>query len=162
MKIRRSHHLRTLAVALATALLPTVSMAATVALRATIEFNEQTVPMGPPCFLTGTISGNSTASSVGPIRLASSDCINPLSATTFLFVSDQVVLTMNSGEQIFAAYGGTLSATTGAIRGAYFIYGGTGRFQNASGVGKISGFENVNTTTGMGAGKIDLNGTLSY
>jgi hypothetical protein len=162
MNIRRSHHLRTLAVVLATALLSTASIAATVTLRATIDFTEQAVPLGPPCFLTGTIVGNTTASSVGPFQLASTDCINPLSATTFLFVSDQVVLTMNSGEQIFASYGGTLSATTGAIRGAYFIYGGTGRFHNASGVGRISGFENVNTTTGMGKGKIDLNGTLSY
>ena len=71
-------------------------------------------------------------------------------------------LTLDSGEQIFAAYGGTLSGTTGAIQGSYFIFGGTGRFRNASGLGRISGVENVNFTTGMGVGKIDLNGTVSY
>jgi hypothetical protein len=162
MNIRRSHPLRTLCAALATALASTVSMAATVPLRATIQFNEQAVPMGAPCYLTGTISGSSTASTLGPIQLASQDCINPLSTTAFLFVSDHVVLTLDSGEQIFAAYGGTLSGTTGAIQGSYFIFGGTGRFRNASGLGRISGVENVNFTTGMGVGKIDLNGTVSY
>ena len=162
MHIRRSRPLCTLAAALAPALVSTVSMAATVPLRATLQFNEQAVPMGPPCYLTGMISGSSIASTLGPIQFASKDCINPLSATTFLFVSDQVVLTLDSGEQIFAAYGGTLSGTTGAIQGSYFIFGGTGRFQHASGIGRISGFENVNFTTGMGAGKIDLNGTVSY
>jgi hypothetical protein len=162
MNIRRSHHFRTLAAALATALVSTVSMAATVPLRATVQFNEQAVPLGPPCYLTGMISGNSTASTLGAIQLTSKDCINPLSATTFLFVSDHVVLTLEDGEQIFAAYGGTLSAGTGAIQGSYFIFGGTGRFQHAGGIGRISGFENVNFTTGMGAGTIDLRGTLTY
>jgi hypothetical protein len=160
LKTPRSHHLRTLAVALTGALLSSASLAATIPLRATIAFQEVVAPIGPPCYLTGNISGAGTAFRLGTLHLASSDCINPLSSTSFLFVSDQVVLSLDSGEQIFAAYGGTLSATTGAIQGTYFIFGGTGRFQNATGVGRISGFENLSTNPP--AGTIDLNGTLSY
>ncbi len=140
------------------------AVAAWLPLQATITFTEQVhQSTDRRCLLIGTIMGGGTAARLGTLQeVTSNDCINPLSTTTFLFVSDDVVLQLDSGEQIFAAYGGTLSSTNGAIRGSYFIYGGTGRFVNASGVGTIEGAENVNFQTGQGTGQIVLNGTLFY
>ena len=133
--------------------------------RATISFTEQVGPPVDPtehCFLIGVIEGTGVAGRLGTVELASRDCINPLSATSFLFLSDEVVLTLGSGEEIWAAYGGTLSAATGVIKGTYFIYGGTGRFVDATGVGTIDGFEALDPTSGAGQGQIQLKGTLSY
>ena len=92
----------------------------------------------------------------------STDCINPLSTTSFLFVSDAVSLTVEGGDQLWAAYGGTLSATNGAVTGTYVIIGGTGRFQHATGLGTIEGHEAIDFRTGSGVGQIQLKGTLFY
>jgi hypothetical protein len=144
------------------ALRPALTFAAAptvVPLQATIEIMEQIVaPEEAYCFMTGKVSGASTVSSLGPLTLASSDCINPVTQTSFVFVSDDVVLTTAGGDQIWAAYGGTLSATTGQIQGTYLIFGGTGRYKRAKGVGTISGLEDISA----GAGQIQLKGTLSY
>ena len=148
-------------------LYPAVTFASptVVPFQATIAIMEQ---VGPPtitdahCTLIGTISGTGSASALGPLNVASRDCINPVSSTTFVFVSDNVVLTTADGNQIWAAYGGTLSAGTGNIQGTYFIVGGTGRFKHAKGIGILSGFEAVDFATGTGEGQIQLKGTLSY
>lgn len=146
-------------------LFPAVTFAAptVVPLQATIAITEQ---VGPPedenCFLTGTISGTGIAGRLGPLHVTSSDCINPVTPTSFIFSSDEVVLTTVNGNQIWAAYGGTLSADTGLIQGTYFIFGGTGRFEHATGSGTIDGFEAIDFTTGAGRGLIRLKGTLSY
>jgi hypothetical protein len=63
---------------------------------ATLYFTEQVVPTGTaPCALIGAISGTGVATKIGPVHIASTDCINPLPATytTFAFSSHQVVLT---------------------------------------------------------------------
>jgi len=133
-------------------------------LQATIVFSEQVLPSTNPaelCALIGTIAGAGTTTKLGPVQLASRDCINPVSATSFLFVSDDVVMTIG-GDELWAAYGGTLSATDGSIKGSYFIFGGTGRFKHAKGVGTIAGFEAIDFTTGAGQGRIELNGALTY
>ena len=166
MTVQRSQHVWLYCVALVTALFSTAAIAAPVAapFRATIAFTEQVGPTATnaDCALTGTISGVGTAPKLGTVHLTSVDCINPLSPTSFLFLSDEVVLTLDGGDQIWAAYGGTLSATDGVIKGTYFIFGGTGRFANAAGVGKIDGFEAIDFGTGAGRGQIQLNGTLAY
>jgi hypothetical protein len=164
--VQRSQHAWFYCVALATALFSTLSVAAPGAapFRATIAFTEQVVPTttNANCALTGTISGVGTEPKIGTVHLTSVDCINPLSPTSFLFLSDEVVLAADGGDQIWAAYGGTLSATDGVIKGTYFIFGGTGRFANAAGVGKIDGFEAIDFLTGAGRGQIQLKGTLGY
>lgn len=133
--------------------------------QATIGFAEQvqfSTDPSSPCFLIGTISGQGEARTLGTLALASTDCIVPLTATLFLFSSQQVVLTDKHGHEIWATYGGTLSSETGVITGLYFINGGTGRFSHATGAGTIRGVESLDLTTGTGMGEIQLNGTLSY
>ena len=101
-------------------LFPAASVAASptvVPLQATIAITEgisQATAADPHCALIGTISGTGTAGSLGPLTVTSRDCINPVNATatSFVFASDEVVLTTADGDQIWAAYGGTLSATT--------------------------------------------------
>lgn len=161
---RRVQHAWICCIVLLTALFSSVPAGATtVALRATITFDEQvTTSPDARCSLIGNIAGDGTATRLGNVQLRSTDCINPLSPTLFLFLSDTVVLTVDDGDQIFAAYGGTLSATNGVIQGKYFIFGGTGRFENASGVGNIDGFEAIDMRTGTGSGQIQLTGTLAY
>jgi hypothetical protein len=110
----------------------------------------------------GTISGRGTADRLGAVDLASRDCIVPLAPTLYLFTSRQVVLTLAHGDEIWAAYGGTLSAESGAITGTYLIYGGTGRFANATGAGTLRGFETLDLATGAGTGRIELRGTLAH
>jgi hypothetical protein len=58
---------------------PTIS-AAPASFQATISFSEHVGPTGSttPCFLIGTISGTGSASKLGNVKLASTDCINPL------------------------------------------------------------------------------------
>jgi hypothetical protein len=132
--------------------------------QATIAFSEQVASTGAltPCLLVGTISGRGVATMLGPITLTSTDCINPLAPTftSYAFSSSQVVLTASTGDQVWATYGGVLSSE-GVIIGTYVIYGGTGRFANASGSGILQGFEAIDLATGAGTGQIRLKGTFS-
>ena len=150
--------------ALIAAVFAPLSSAAPASFQATIFFSEVVVPTGStaPCVLVGTISGTGVASKVGAVHLASTDCINPLppTGTSFAFSSSQVVLTTSRGDQIWATYTGVLSAE-GIITGAYVVYGGTGHFANATGLGSIQGSETIDFATGMGSGQIRLQGTLS-
>jgi hypothetical protein len=160
------HRLQLLCLALTIGLLPSMVSAAPkpAPFQATVNFTEEvSAPTDPssPCLLIGTISGQGVATKLGPVYLESTDCIVPLSSTLFLFSSQQVVLTDNNGHEIWATYGGTLSAQTGVITGSYFIHGGTGRYSNAIGAGTINGFESLDPATG-GTGQIQLRGTLSY
>ena len=114
----------------------------------------------PGCFLLGNISGKGLASHGGKITVDSTDCINPMNATTFSFASERVVLTVSSREQIWASYAGTLTAEgpIGVIAGGYRIVGGTGRYAGATGAGTIQGVEDMTT----GKGQIQLIGTIVY
>lgn len=139
--------------------------AAPLSFQATIGFSEQVIPTGAqtPCFLMGTIEGSGTATKIGGITVASTDCINPLPPlfTSFGFASHHVVLTTSNGDQLYATYAGILSAE-GRITGSYVIYGGTGRFAHAVGAGILNGFEAIDLTTGAGNGQITLRGVLAY
>jgi len=135
--------------------------ASTIAFSAHIAMAEKVGPGTSTCFLTGTVHGVGSEATLGPLAVASEDCINPTSATSFLFVSDKVVLSARGGE-IWAAYIGSLSATDGSVRGTYFVFGGTGRFKDARGTGTIEGFEIVDFQNGRGTGRIQLTGALTY
>ena len=82
---------------------PASRAASIIPFAATIGFDERIGPGTSACFLTGAIAGTGTATKLGAVSLGSEDCINPISATTFLFVSDKVVLSANGG-QIWAAW----------------------------------------------------------
>ena len=162
---RRRLHATLGCIALSMPLLLWVSPASanSVSLRATIAITEQVAQSTQAgCLLTGTITGIGTTTKLGEIHLTSTDCINPLSTTAFLFVSDAVTLTVDGGDQLWAAYGGRLSTRNGAINGTYVIVGGTGRFEHATGIGTISGVEQIDLETGSGNGQIQLKGTIFY
>jgi hypothetical protein len=160
------HRFQLLCFALAIGMLPSMVSAAPkpAPFQATINFIEAVSPPtdpSSPCLLIGGISGQGVATKLDTVYLGSTDCIVPLSPTLFMFSSQQVVLTDEKGNEIWATYGGTLSAQTGVISGLYFIHGGTGRYSDATGAGTISGFESLNPAAG-GTGQIQLRGTLSY
>ena len=157
--------LQPLLLAVVAVLLSPAVVAAPLSFQATIDFSEQVVPTGTqtPCFLMGTINGTGTTNRIGPISVASTDCINPLPPffTSFGFASHNVVLTTANGDQLYATYAGILSAE-GRITGSYVIFGGTGRFARAAGAGILSGFEAIDLKTGAGNGQITLKGVLAY
>ena len=135
---------------------------AVVPLKAVIAINESLRAGNEDCPLFGDISGTGAGTHLGKVTLESTDCIIPLnpSLTAFVFFSNEVVLTVSNGDQIFAAYKGTLTAEgpVGVIIGGYQITGGTGRFRNATGTGALQGTENMITREGQ----IQLNGILSF
>jgi len=141
---------------------------------ATIDIVESVTP-GTTCPLQGQISGEGTlsigvgkASRPTPVTASSTDCIIPANAemTSFVFLSNNVVFTTRSGDQITAAYSGTLTVidTMGnsTIRGGFWITGGTGAFSKAVGAGTVQGFETINLAAGSGTGKVQLTGTIMY
>jgi hypothetical protein len=129
--------------------------------KATVSIAESIQVVGSaPCLLVGNISGTGTATHVGNISVASTDCINPISETAFSFFSlNKLVITAANGDQIFATYSGTLSVQGqfGVISGGYLIVGGTGRYTRATGAGTLNGQEDLVA----GRGQIQLFGTIS-
>jgi hypothetical protein len=133
--------------------------------RAAIAISESIQVTGTsPCFLIGEISGTGVAAHLGSLTITSTDCITPMSETTFSFLSQNVVLTTASGEQIFVDYSGTfnINGSVGTIVGGYRITGGTGRFADAEGAGAVRGTENLSADLSAGEGRITLVGTISY
>ena len=129
--------------------------------KATIAITETLQNIGaPPCIFLGNITGTGIATHLGKVTLASTDCINPMSLTVFVFYSDNVALSLANGDQISASYSGTLTAEgpVGVITGGYKITGGTGRYARATGAGTVQGVEDMTT----GKGQIQLIGTISY
>ena len=129
--------------------------------KATIAITELIQPPDTdPCFLVGVISGTGQATQLGRVTLVSRDCINPISQTEFSFSSDQLVLTVANGDQVFAMYSGRLTTEggVGVITGGYQIVGGTGHFSQATGAGTVQGVEDMST----GKGLVQLTGTISY
>jgi hypothetical protein len=132
-----------------------------VSFKSTISINESIQPSSAAqCFLVGDISGAGLATQLGKVTVVSSDCINPISQTSFSFASNQLVFTVGNGDQIFAMYNGMLTSEggVGVISGGYQLIGGTGRYSQATGAGTVQGVEDMTT----GKGLVYLNGTISY
>ena len=142
---------------------------------AVIRFSETVNFTGAaPCFAIGVLDGSGQASTLGPVTATSRDCINPLGAfdpnapNAFQFVSglgpQGLVMTLASGEQLFATYAGTLVPSTDGphvVSGFFVIAGGTGRFRAAGGGGTLRGSEDISRGV-FGTGEITLSGRLSY
>ena len=159
---------RNACVALVLACCAPLALAVTVPLHGSISISEQVIPVGATeCDLIGLVSGTGVLAPLGPVTLASTDCINVEADGLYTFGSTAIVLTTATGERLLATYSGTLSPTaipgTYTISGGFAILGGTGRFAKVSGGGgTIQGHEAIDPFAGMGTGQVQLRGTLSF
>ena len=134
---------------------------------AKLTTQEQIGPNPAQCqsapYLAGSTSGTGHATHLGQVTGTALDCITPPAAGyTYTFSNGKLTLVAANGDELRATYSGTLNPTAVppvyAITGVYQITGGTGRFTNASGSGRLGGIENLQT----GQGQLSLDGTISY
>jgi hypothetical protein len=113
----------------------------------------------------GIITGNGTSPLLGKVSFEASDCITPVD--NYFSFDGKMVLTVSSGDQIFAEYHGlfiptsypsiyTISNPTPNIP-PLTIDGGTGNFKNAKGSGNLLGGEDLQS----GWGVMQVSGTIS-
>lgn len=126
------------------------------------------------------LSGSGHASHLGRVQLTASNCAyrdpNPNNPDGLIFTgpggtSPSVIIEAANGDKLFARFSGTATPLAVSMQGgqyilngSYTIAGGTGRFENATGCGVLSGMEDVHFTgSGVsGEGGIQLQGVLSY
>ena len=108
----------------------------------------------PASFLVGTTTGKGTASQMGAVTLAATDCPLTQDGVNFFFSDGRLTLTAANGDKLTASYGGTLLPVPGAnppvhaINGTFSVTGGTGRFAGARGGGSLQGSEDIVTLKG--------------
>lgn len=155
------------ATALAVAALSAVAGPTNVPFSARLTTQEQIGPNPAQCqsvpYLAGLTSGSGQATHLGQVTGTAQDCIAPPAAGyTYTFSNGKLTLIAANGDELRATYAGTLNPTSVppifAVTGTYQITGGTGRFTNASGSGRLGGTENLQT----GQGQLLLDGTISY
>lgn len=118
----------------------------------------------PGTFLTGTTTGQGTASHMGAVRLSASDCPTTADGVNFFFSNGELTLTGANGDTLQARYQGTLLPIAGsspvlhAISGTFHVSGGTGRFRGARGGGNLQGTQDLVTLKGL----YRVDGRLSY
>ena len=139
-----------------------VPFKASVAAQETLRPDGVTCPVPP--YLVGLTTGTGTASHLGAVTLVSSDCITP-GLNTFTFSNGHLTFTAANGDELRAAYNGSLQPFPGAppfslysISGTVTFASGTGRFTSASGSGYLQGTENIQT----GQGQFNVTASLSY
>jgi hypothetical protein len=108
----------------------------------------------------GNIAGYGNSDLFGRVVFLSSDCITP-NGVNFTFSDGHFMITTMSGDLVFANYSGQFVATgvgTNYVfsNATFQITGGTGKYARASGVGTISGGEDMAT----GKGTIQLTGRV--
>lgn len=117
----------------------------------------------PASFLVGTTAGKGTASHMGAVALAASDCPLTQDGVNFFFSDGRLTLTAANGDKLTAIYSGTLLPVPGAnpplhaINGAFAVTGGTGRFAGARGGGSLQGSEDLATLKG----RFEVSGMLT-
>ena len=117
----------------------------------------------PASFLVGTTTGKGTASHMGAVALAASDCPLTQDGVNFFFSDGRLTLTAANGDKLTAIYSGTLLPVPGAnpplhaINGAFAVTGGTGRFAGARGGGSLQGSEDLATLKG----RFEVSGMLT-
>jgi hypothetical protein len=110
---------------------------------ATLEGYANPVPTSDPCVLTNTEGGTGKAVHMGAIAWASSETVNFCTDPEGAEVQGSFVMTAANGDQLHGEYT-TLAHpdfTSGVITfsGQWTIVGGTGRFENATGGGTLTG-----------------------
>ncbi|MGI8580652.1 MAG: hypothetical protein ACR2KX_00520 [Chitinophagaceae bacterium] len=125
------------------------------------SFETASRPLAFPPILRLETTGTGIGSHIGKSTLLAYPTIN--FRTNPISVSGTLVITAANGDEIFASFTGTRSATNATIlaftiHATYIITGGTGRFQNASG-----SFEGISTgTLGIHTGTASYEGYISY
>jgi hypothetical protein len=124
-------------------------------------FETVSVVLAPPPKLQLLSTGNGIGSHIGNATLIAYPTIDLATPPPFS-VSGPLVITAANGDELFASFAGTRSAPdvtgTFVINATYTISGGTGRFENASGV-----FEGVTLgRLGSTAGSASYEGHISY
>ena len=105
-------------------------------------------------FLVGTTTGQGTASHMGAVTLAATDCPHTQNFVNFFFSDGRLTLTAANGDKLTAIYSGTLLPVPGAnlpmhaINGVFAVTGGSGRFAGARGGGSLQGSEDLATLKG--------------
>ena len=121
--------------------------------------------------LVGMTTGRGTASHLGAITLAASDCVLPLPGGGFEFFNGTLRLTAANGDELIGTYATpgpvTLVPTSSApltvtLSTPYVITGGTGRFRNATGEGMLTGTLVLDLGTFTAEGSYRADGTISY
>lgn len=132
-------------------------------LRISIVLHEQT-GSSPNCpgGIQGTFTATGSDPQLGPLVMIGSHCIEPVQAS-FSFSRGKAFVTTKNGDQLEAAYSGSLVPTGDGKNfvfssSSFQITGGTGCFKHASGGGDMLGKENIQT----GQGTAQFNGSLSY
>ena len=114
----------------------------------------------PLAGIVGKTLATGNAPHLGKTTGTATDCITLGAAFTFSL--GKLTVSAANGDQVNIEYSGILAPTgptpVFAITGTYTIKGGTGRFQNASGSGRLSGTENIQTFQG----ELTLTGLISY
>jgi hypothetical protein len=121
---------------------------------------------GGPSLPGGTITGRGI-SSFGAVFLTAKDCITPAPDNSFFGFEGKMTLTLFSGDEIFADYGGyfvpTRIPSIFTLKDSFFdITGGTGRFLSADGRGSLLGTEQISPDFSSGQGFIQAIGNISF
>ncbi len=130
---------------------------------ATLEGHANPVPTSDPCVLTNTEAGTGKAVHMGAIAWASSETVNFCTNPEGADVTGEFVMTAANGDQIRGHYT-TLAhpdfqAGVITFSGEWEITGGTGRFEQASGQGTLTGEGSLAPPFGVMASFV---GNISY
>lgn len=138
---------------------PQVPFKASVITQETLGFD----PARCPNILVGSTTGRGTASHMGAVTLAASDCPVTQDGINFYFSDGRLTLTAANGDKLTASYYGSLLPVPGsnpvlhAINGSFAVTGGTGRFTHARGGGSLQGSQDLTTLQG----RYEVQGMLS-
>lgn len=123
------------------------------------------------CPIAGMISGIGEATLLGKTILAATDCVSlPTPANPYFnSTNGKFVLTMHTGETLFATFTVKIAATSTPslyelTDGTFSITGGTGRYTRAYGSGTLTGQEtlSVNPFAIPATGTITVKGIITY
>ena|GEM_PF-2234980 len=106
------------------------------------------------------LSGTGHATHLGTVQAGGSHCADLRQQVNFYFFNGEMTLTATNGDLVHSDYSGFLTLVSAGVysfEGNYFIKGGTGRFQDASGTGALFGTGDFSTNLTLTA-----EGRISY
>ncbi len=113
----------------------------------------------------GTLHGSGHATHLGAVELQSSHCVALRPDQSLYLSNGEMRLTAANGDVVLADYAGYLTLVAPgvyAFEGNYFIKDGTGRFQEASGTGAMTGTLKGDFSNNPQGLALSLQGRISY